>query len=415
MKTKVLSLISSSLFVLSVSTAQGLNTFDDESSRYKMPQRYQHLKELKNEALRKARKEAQELRGTKYVGFRDTVEIHAINFDQQLSENFRENLQVSESVVSPLTKPKLEKRQAVPQLKLSEDRGVSSDVEENNNSLAIKAENSARHVRGGNIINIEQFSAKPLSPRALEHLNNLVENIVIEKASIETLKTWAKLGSIAAQRELSRHLMSKKPLTALEWIDKAVKQGDEQSAALQAKILDRLEKRHARITAHYNHHFRKKIRSEMENPCLPAQVPLFPFSEEKIGDGQAWKKWYMQASLILTDDPFNPEVKDLLEAVNQVRPSFKDAYFRLYLVELAKGNKEGAMIHLKKAASGSKGLDVAQYQMGLQLLKQGRQVAAKRWLKKASDQKYWLADKELIKLYSEEKEMLKLILNEHNR
>ncbi len=413
MKTKVLSLISSSLFVLSIYTAQGFNTFDDESSRYKMPQRYQHLKELKNEALKKARKEAQELRGVKYVGFRNTVKIHAIDLEKEKSESAKENIQASKTAVSPSTKPKLEKRQAVPELKLAEDRAVSSDVE---NIKARKPENSAQHIRGaGNIINLEQLSAKPLSPRAREHLNTLIENIVIEKASVETLTTWAKLGSIAAQRELSRHLMNRQPLTALEWVDKAVKQGDDQSVALQTKILDRLEKRHARLTALYDQHFKKKIGSEIENPCLPAQVPLFPFFGEKIEDSQVWKKWYMQASLILMDDPFNPEARNLLGVVSQLMPSFKDPYFRLYLIELAKGNQKDAMINLRKAASGPKGLDVAQYQMGLHLLKQGRQLAAERWLKKASDQKYWFADKELIKLYSEKKKMLEHILNEHNR
>ncbi|OJX10224.1 MAG: hypothetical protein BGO77_07375 [Caedibacter sp. 37-49] len=413
MKAKVLPLITSSFLVLSIYSAQAFNTLDNESPRYKMPKRYHHLKELKNEALREARKEAQESRGVKYVGFRNTIEIHAIDFEKEWNEDSKENIQVSKSTVNPSTKPKLEKRLAVPKLKLTEERVISSDVEENK---VIKPENSTQHKRGaGNIVNLEQLFAKPLSPRAQEQLNTMVGRVSIEKASIEGLTTWAKLGNISAQHELGGRLMNRKPLTALKWIGKAVEQGDEQSVALQAKILDRLEKRHARIIALHDHHFRKKIRSEIENPCLPAQVPLFPFSGEKIGDNQVWKKWYMQASLILTDDPFNPEAKNLLDAVSQLKPSFKDAYFRLYLVELAKGNKEEAMIYLKKAALGPKGLDVAQYQMGLHLLKQGRQIAAERWLKKASDQKYWLADEELKKLYSEKKEMLEKILNEHNR
>ncbi|AIL13232.1 hypothetical protein IM40_06555 [Candidatus Paracaedimonas acanthamoebae] len=437
MNSKVLSLLSSSVISLSVVVTGGYSkntTIDDESPRlfqphtYNLPPRYDRLRELKEHALKVAKMEVQQSSGRKHVDFRNTLEIHDLGsyeFESEKDQNetspqpLREKVKLS--VFLPVAREAIKshrvKKSPVPVLKF---KVMAPTIVSSNDSQMPEAKEVSgkptRHTRGAVITDRNQLFAQPLSPRTREYLNNLVTNEKFKNASNQKLKLWAELDEVGAQYTLAQRLYRQKKSTeALRWLDRAIQQGDKKSIALQEKILDTLHRRYAQIEALYIKQEQIKVRSELNIPCLHSRVPLFPFVGERITASEKWKKTYMQASRMLIDEPLSLEVHKLLLAVTKENPDFKDTFYRLYMIEKSRGNEKSALKHLKEAASGTQGLDVAQYQYGLELLAQGKPKVAKRWLKKASDQQYWLADKKLMELFSTEKQEIEDILKAYNR
>lgn len=423
MKSKILSLSSVSLLVFSAfvteGQAKGLIAVDSEllhSPRVyhrEMPERYAHLDKVRKEALESARVLAQrEKMGRRHVGFRNTLEIHTFNPVKESQENFEHTSPASHTVVSSKAQ-----KPEVPNLKF--DRiGVATSLTTPEKTLdevvAQAVDQVSRHSRRDSNIDSRHLLGKSSSPRARKHLNNLVADKDVKAASERDLKMWAKLGHAPAQHELSTRLMKQgKLISALKWTDRAIKQGDKQAVVLQKEILGQLEQRYERFRKMDEFHRKQKFSSEMKEPCLPARVPLFPFSDENPATMEGWKKKYMQASLMLSDDPFSLEARDLLLVVLEEQPTFKDPYVLLYLAEKKTGNKKVALAYLEKAAAGSQGLAVAQYQMGVELLGQGKKTGVIKWFKRASGQGYWLADKKLMEIYSGNMGKIEKALNAH--
>jgi Skp family chaperone for outer membrane proteins len=350
MKSKVLSLISTSFLILSVFTPQGYtnSTSIDEdtfsrafrsynmSERYQVPPRYEHLKKLQAVKLKTARREARQLAGKKQEGC--TLESYQDESSKILKENSQK--QLSEGAV---------------QVEKSKETG---------------------HKRQRPILSRAELLVLPLSSSAVEHLEKVVPKD-LKKIPQYQLKVWVEFGDSGSRHEL--------------------------------------ERRHENYHALYKRHLTKMLKSQYKDPCLSSQVPLYPFAYEVIEEDKQWKQMYMEANFILARDPSSPVARSLLQNVIKYNPDFKYSYYRLYKLKNAEGHTHTAVNYLRKAASGPKGLAIAQYEYGLHLLSQGKQQKAKVWLKKASGQEYWVADEVLRKLYLERKQNIEVTLKNPKR
>lgn len=176
-----------------------------------------------------------------------------------------------------------------------------------------------------------------------------------------------------------------------------------------------LERRRKNYNALSKRYLTRMLDSQYKEPCLPSQVPLYTFAYEVIEEDEQWKQMYMEANFILASDPSSPVARSLLHDVIKYNPNFKYSYYRLYRLNDAEDHTRAVVNYLKKAASGPNGLAVAQYEYGLHFLGQGKQQEAKIWLKRASDQEYWIADEMLRKLYLEKKQNIEGVLKSPKR
>lgn len=398
MKIKVFSLISSSVLSLSILISEGytrgnLNLEEEPARvfhphRFNMPERYGRLQKLKEEALMLAKQEALSS-PRKEVNFRNTLQIYdfdaeKINIEDALTPILNDKVSVKSHRIDPN----------------SHQKKVSLTVREQATTVKANPKKPTRHARGAVIMEENQLFSLPLSPKAHQYVENLLANKKRNPLSLQELQRWAKLGHAGAQYMLSARLyQAKKPIEALAWLEQGAQQGDERSLFLQARILDMVKANYDKIRGKYKAQQRIKVRSELNNPCLPSHTPIFPFAGEELTSKEKWKKTYMKASRLLIDDPLSAEAYTLLLNVAAEKPDFKDTFYRLYTIEKAKRNSAVALEYLKKAASGPQGLDVAQYQLGLERKAQGKLGMASFWFRKASKQQYWLADKQLMALF----------------
>lgn len=233
------------------------------------------------------------------------------------------------------------------------------------------------HKRQERILSRAEFLKLPLRPNTAEHVKRIMPKD-LQKISQHELKVWAGFGNDDARHEL--------------------------------------ERRHKGYQALSKKYLAKMIESQYKEPDLPSQVPLYAFAYEIVREKEQWKQMYMEANFILARDPSSFVGRSLLRDVIKLNPHFKYSYYRLHKLEEVKDQKQPfAVNYLRKAASGPHGLAVAQYEYGLYLLTQNKQKNAITWLRKASSQGYWLADKMLLKLYSQKEQDIQTFLKSPKR